>query len=209
MDKEASLAKKNGNPMPESKPLQTGAEKFHLGRAYHQATLAKWIGQPDQHEIVSKWLTNQKPFLTLLGSPGTGKTYLAAAILNYLFDKGQEIAYITHRRFIEEIHFAMQDGKTQHSVLPRYSEKKYLIFDDLGSATCTDWQQEMILELVDRRYSDKQKTLITSNFTKDDLRIKLGKRTASRLMDIQNEVMEFWSTDRRTDPNFDPEEWWK
>ncbi len=208
LDKEASLAKKNGRPIPESGMAETGAQRYHLGRSYHEAVLSKWIGGKEEHRKVSEWLKNQKPFLVVLGSPGTGKTYLAAALLNHLFEKGEEVGYVTHRKFIEEIHFAIQNGHTQHSVLPRYCEKKYLIIDDLGSATCTEWQQEMILELIDRRYSEKQKTIITSNFNKIELKQKLGDRTASRLLDLKNELLEFWSTDRRSDVDFDPEKHW-
>jgi IstB-like ATP binding protein len=205
-DRDASLAKKRGDA---PKPKETGAQKFHLGRTFHGAVLSKWIGDDKDKKRIQEWMTNAKPFLLVMGSPGTGKTYLSAAVLNFLHDGGNELAYVTHRRFIEEIHHAMQDGKTQHSVLPRYADKRFLILDDLGSATCTEWQQEMILELIDRRYGDKAKTVITTNFNKDELRLKLGPRTASRLLDSHNEVMEFWSTDRRNNPKFDKEEWWQ
>ena len=187
---------------------KTGAEHFQVGRAYRNAVLSKWIGSQKHHEAVSSWITNKKPFLTILGAPGTGKTFLTAAILNRLFSLREEVAYVTHRRFIEEIHHAMQEGKTQHAIIPRYSDKKFLILDDLGSANCTDWQQEMILELIDRRYSNKDKTIITTNYSKEELKARLGARTASRLLSVDNEILEFWDIDRRTDPGFDPEKFY-
>jgi chromosomal replication initiation ATPase DnaA len=213
LDSEAGKAarreKKQRETERNSKGLETtGAEKEHLGRIYHNAVLSKWIGNETNHKLISDWLTNKKPFLVLLGAPGTGKTYLAAAILNYLFDEKKEIAYTTHRRFIEEIHHAIQSDRTQHSVIAKYHDKTYLILDDLGSATCTDWQQEMLLELIDRRYAAKMKTIFTSNLSKELLKSKLGERTSSRLLDINNEILEFWSTDRRTDPTFDQNAWY-
>jgi DNA replication protein DnaC len=208
LQREASLAKMHGRPIKETLK-GTGAEKFHMGKTFNDAVLSKWIGEKSHHASIMEWTTNKKPFLTVLGSPGTGKTYLSAAMLNYLHEQGKNIEYLTHRRFIEKIHAAMQDGKTQHSILPRYADAEFLILDDLGSATCTDWQQEMILELIDRRYSDKAKTIITSNLNKDELRIKLGQRTSSRILDNNNQIIEFWNiTDRRSTPGFDADEWW-
>jgi DNA replication protein DnaC len=61
----------------------------------------------------------------------------------------------------------------------------------------------MILELIDRRYSSKMKTIITSNFKPEELKQKLGDRTASRLLDNGNEILQFWSTDRRTDSGYE------
>jgi DNA replication protein DnaC len=132
-----------------------------------------------------------------MGNPGTGKTYLSASILNLLFEKKEEVFYTTHRRFIEEIHKAIEEGKTQHSVIDRLSYKKYLIFDDLGSSKCTEWQNEMVLELIDRRYSNENKTLITTNLNKKQISDILGERTASRIFDKKNETLEFWAKDQR------------
>jgi DNA replication protein DnaC len=188
---------------------QTGSEKFGMGRAFRNSHLAQWIASEADHRRVLDWITNDRLFITVLGHPGTGKSYLSAAILNFLYEAGREVAYVTHRKFIEEIHFAMQDGKTQHSVMPRYSEKEFLIIDDLGSATCTEWQQEMLLELIDRRYANKAKTVITSNFNKQELYKKLGDRTASRLLDKHNILIEIWTKDRRLDQEFDVGDFWK
>lgn len=179
--------------------IMTGAEKFRMGSSYKNACLAKWVAAPQAHEKVSSWLKNYKPFLVVMGNPGTGKTFLSASILNLLFDDKCEVFYTTHRRFIEEIHRAIEDGRTQHSVINKLADKKYLILDDLASGTCTEWQQEMILELLDRRYSDSLKTLITTNLNKEMLTESLGVRTASRLFDQKNSFLTFWGNDNRQD----------
>lgn len=182
--------------------IMTGAEKFRLGSSYKHACLAKWIASQPAHDKVSAWLKNLRPFLMVLGNPGTGKTFLSASILNLLFDDKQEIYYTTHRRFIEEIHRAIEEGKSQHSVTDKISYKKYLIIDDLGAATCSDWQQEMLLELIDRRYSDGLKTLITTNLNRKTIVESLGERTSSRLFDQNNSILEFWGNDKRQDSDY-------
>jgi DNA replication protein DnaC len=180
----------------------TGAEKFGMGSSYKNACLAKWVAPRSCQDIANFWMKDFKPFLVVMGNPGTGKTYLSAAILNMLFENKNEVLYTTHRRFIEEIHRAIEDGKTQHSVIEKYSNKKYLIIDDLGAATCTDWQKEMILELIDRRYSDQCKTMITSNLNEKQIKEMLGQRTSSRLFDQKNAFLQFWTNDNRQDPEY-------
>lgn len=180
----------------------TGAEKFRMGSSYKNACLANWVAHLSVQSAVQYWTTNSKPFLISMGSPGTGKTYAAAAILNLLFEKKEEVYYTTHRRFIEEIHRAIEEGKSQHSVTDKISYKKFLILDDLGSATCTEWQKEMLLELIDRRYSNKDKTFITTNLSEKQLYEFLGDRTASRIFDKRNEIFTLWTEDNRRNPEF-------
>jgi DNA replication protein DnaC len=186
----------------ENGQLMTGAEKFRMGSSYKHACLAKWLAPSQLQGIVNSWTKDYKPFLVVMGNPGTGKTYLSASILNLLFERKEDVFYTTHRRFIEEIHRAIESGKTQHSVVEKFADKKFLILDDLGSATCSDWQQEMILELIDRRYADKSKTLITTNLNNNDLKEVLGERTASRILDQRNALVNCWTTDKRQDPEF-------
>ena len=184
------------------KPKTSGAQFYRLGQAYWNATLADWIAANEQHAKVNKWFTNKEPFLIVLGHPGTGKSYMCAAVLNYLYDQGYDIVYTTHRRFIDEIKKAIQSDKREHEVILKYAQRRFLIFDDLGSSRGTAWEQEMILDLIDRRYGDNQKTLITSNLNQNELREFYGKRVESRLFDQHNAFLNFWSNDRRQNPEF-------
>lgn len=190
-DKE-KLVERNGMGI-----AMTGAEKFAVGMRYRTASVSSWVA--DQKHILSvyEWKSNEKPFLIITGRPGTGKTYAAAGILNYLFEKKFEVFFTTHRRFIQTLQEGIQDGNNQYFSIDKFSYKDFLIFDDLGSSTCSEWQKEMILELIDRRYSNKKKTLITTNFTKEEFSRFLGERTSSRILSSINEIIELPNEDRR------------
>lgn len=175
----------------------TGAKKFCMGSLYENASLSKWISTAEEQKKVLSWFTNNKPFLVFLGKEGSGKSYLAAAVLNHFFENHIEIQYTTHRRFKDDLILDIHDKKPSSDSIKKYVDKKVLIIDDLGAATNTDWQQEMILDLIDSRYSYQKKTLITSNFTRSKFREKLGERTASRVFDQKNELLECWDIDRR------------
>ena len=147
-------------------------------------------------------MRNQNPFLLYLGSPGTGKTYMSAAVLNILYEQRRDVIYTSHRRFIEEIKAGFDKEIHAHDIIRKYADKDYLVFDDLGASRGSEWEQEMILDLVDRRYSNGAKTLITSNIPKEELKTFFGFRTSSRLLDQHNDILECWDIDRRGSVDF-------
>lgn len=54
-----------------------------------------------------------------------------------------------------------------------------LALDDLGSFRINDWTRELLLPVIDARWSQGRPTIVTSNL--DDLDDKLGERITSRL----------------------------
>lgn len=180
----------------------TGAKKYNLGKLYENACLSKWTAPQKCQSIVNNWINNQNPFLVCTGGTGTGKTFLCSSVLNYLYEKHKEVEFTSHRQFIQRIQEYINDGKGQYQFIKKIADKEWLIFDDLGSAANTCWQQEMILELVDMRYSNQKKTLITTNLTPDEMVDCLGERVFSRLFEKNNMKIELWTADRRIEYDY-------
>jgi len=177
--------------------ILTGAGHFAMGQLYKNASLARLMATEEHQQIIQNWIKGAPCFLTISGVPGTGKTFLSASILNYFFEKNVEIFYTSHRRLMQFIQTGIAEGRSQYETLNKVAYKEILILDDLGSGTNTDWQQEMILELLDIRYSQKLKTLITSNYDRSELSDYLGNRTASRLYDANNKYFSMGDVDNR------------
>ena len=57
----------------------------------------------------------------------------------------------------------------------------HLALDDIGSEKATDWALQMLYLLIDRRYSQMLKTIITSNLTLDQIADRLDDRISSRI----------------------------
>ena len=179
------------------RPSDTCAKLFNIGHLYSNATLAKIIAPDNAIEMLNRWAKSTDKLLLIQGSPGTGKTFICAAVLNYLFDQKKEVFYTNHRRFIAKIQEGFTKDYTQDYSVNLFAYKDILIFDDLGAATNTDWQQETILDLIDKRVSMKKKTLFTTNLNNWELSDILGARTASRLLARDNLKIELWTTDLR------------
>ena len=60
----------------------------------------------------------------------------------------------------------------------------FLLLDDFGIQRGTDWEMEMLYELVDARYSDNRFTIVTTNQDLDEIQSLSGGRIYSRLSEM-------------------------
>ena len=59
-----------------------------------------------------------------------------------------------------------------------------LILDDLGAEKPSDWVKEQLYVIINRRYENMLPTIITTNCTMNELKDRIGERTASRIIEM-------------------------
>ena len=175
----------NKSKKEESKNVDA-ASQFGVGTRYHDACLTKWKADEEQKEQISRWLNKPKNMVVMLGRPGTGKTYFCIALANYLIFAKHQVHYMNTRRFFEVLQRAMEQDKNQYVAIEEIAKKEILIFDDLGSGMNTEWQKEVLLDLIDRRYNEEKPTIITSNLDFVNMQKTLGERIERRLNSPEN-----------------------
>lgn len=95
-------------------------------------------------------------WLYIHGDVGVGKTHLAAAILNVLRTKGTS-------EFISAVDATKLDAQEP------LKRAKYLVIDDLGKETASDWSVSKVWEIINHRYSEMKPTVITSQYSLEQL----------------------------------------
>lgn len=160
---------------------EDAAIRFSLGSRYVNASLSKWNANASHSELVLRWIKHPENALVLIGVPNTGKTYFCAAVANYLISRCVNVRYYNAKRLIEEVQKGIGADVNQYETIKRIANYDFLILDDLGASTNTDWQKEIFLDLIDQRYSGRFPTIITSNLNHDVMRDVLGERTARRV----------------------------
>lgn len=130
--------------------------------------------------------TSAKPFFILVGTPGTGKTYLASAIVGAAMEKGLSAVAVTAFDFVRRA----LDYHTQFSIqnyVDRFTpmlDCDLLVIDDLGrESILKNVTMEYLYTVVNERWLNKKRTVITTNLSPKDLNARYGESIFSRLCD--------------------------
>ncbi len=104
----------------------------------------------------------------LWGPAGGGKTLLGAIILQELMRKyalpGRFLDL--SRQFFQRLKSSFDDSEsygTAGHIMDELIHVPFLVIDDFGSQRNTDWELEMLYNLIDSRYEEERSTIITSN----------------------------------------------
>ena len=134
--------------------------------------------------------------LLLWGNVGTGKTYFAACIANYLISKGVPVMMTNFIRLINALTGFEEDKNAYIQSLNNY---KLLIIDDLGAERQSDYMLEQVYNIIDSRYKNNQPLIITTNLTLEEIKnpkdIKYS-RIYSRILEMCVPI-KFDGADRR------------
>lgn len=187
-DSNASKAKKNSE-VAKTKFDDDASKRFNIGSKYNNACLSRWLAPDEIKNAISQWLRNPKNMLVMLGIPDSGKTYFCVALANFFIGAKKNVRYMNTRRFFEEIQKNIQANQSQYEAIRKIAAVDILIFDDLAASTNSEWQKEVILDLVDQRYSEEKVTIFTSNLDWPSMRSLLGERTERRLHSEDNLII--------------------
>ena len=124
--------------------------------------------------------------LFLTGDVGTGKSHLAAAIVDYLarIKKSKlrlQIKYSMSSEILSEVRNAIKANCTEE-VIEGYKECTLLIIDELGTENKTDFGFEVLYKIMNYRYNNQLPTIFITNFNDVELEEKLDKRIISRII---------------------------
>lgn len=139
--------------------------------------------------------------LFFYGSTGLGKTFLSACIAREISEGGFSVVYDTagviFSRF-EEQKFSrdLEDVREAKDLTRKYLRCDLLILDDLGSELTTPFVQSALYQLINTRLIEGRSTIVSSNFTMENLRQRYTPQIISRL-EGEYETLPFFGKDIR------------
>lgn len=132
------------------------------------------------------------PGLLIVGTSGTGKTHMAAAIANDL-PRTANLWFRSGPEIIEEAHDAVRSGG-EPSNYGRHGG--VLILDDLTAVRPTEFALDVISRVIRTRYDEGYPTVATTHASHEDLEGMYGLAVASRLLEF-GPVVKLEGEDRR------------
>lgn len=127
----------------------------------------------------------EHPFLLLSGFPGTGKTYVAWALLKAVVralaatGRGLDWQFVTHPELNDQLR--PKPDQSHAYAVDRYLRTQLLVLDDLGAGRISDFTVENTLRIINYRYDQRLPTIYTTNERSGDLLNLLSERVYSRL----------------------------
>lgn len=101
--------------------------------------------------------------LLFWGTVGTGKSYTAACIANYLLEANTSVVMTSFVRILQEMQGF--DREREETFTNKLNSVKLLIIDDLGTERSTDYALEKVYGIIDNRYRAKKPLILTTNLT--------------------------------------------
>ncbi len=134
--------------------------------------------------------------LLFLGQPGTGKSHLAAAILQA--HMGKDVRYMTCLDLVRLIRetWRKDSARSERQVLSMLGALDLLVIDEIGVQYGTEGEQTILFDVLDLRYRDMRPTILLSNQNADGLKAYLGDRTFDRIKETSTAVQFHWASYR-------------
>jgi len=173
--------------------------KYGIGKKYFECTLDNFKGYHNIIDSCRRYIEKPDRSLFFTGNPGTGKTHLACAILRELI-KGSytDLYFKSIPEFLLDIRRTYDAGNKDLSdadIIDRYALYDFLILDDLGSEKQTDFSRTSLYTLIDKRMREMKTTIVTSNFSIEQIESNISQRIGSRLAEYK--VVKFDMQDYR------------
>lgn len=135
--------------------------------------------------------------LLLQGPCGVGKTHLAVGILRALIERNMEGGLFCD---LTALFTKIQSTWNPHSsnttldVLTPILQAPYLVLDELGGVRTSQWSQDILMQVVNTRYTESLLTIVTTNYldteagSAETLTDRVGERLRSRLKQMARTV---------------------
>ena len=134
------------------------------------------------------------------GKPGTGKTHLAAGVLNEILTQGYGGVYSTVIEAVRRVKetWSRASETTEREALRRFIVPDLLVLDEVGVQFGSEAERLILFEIINGRYENMMPTLLMSNLGISGVEENLGPRAVDRLRENGGRVVMFdWESYRR------------
>lgn len=164
-----------------------------LSEKFRDANFHNWEQLPGTQMALRESVNFVKEFrwkrgegLLFYGTPGNGKSHLAAAIVNAVIPQNVVAVFQIVPDLISKINKAAQSFKEDDNrVIDLLCEADVVVLDDLGAERLNERNQETIYRIINSIYVNKKSLIITTNAdVESELEDRIGNRIYDRVLEM-------------------------
>ena len=138
-------------------------------------------------------------FVALTGIRGNGKTQMSVELMISCTSKLRRALFCTATEFFMQIKSTYRrDSKhSEKDILDYFAKPSLLVMDEIGRRGETDWENNLLFELLNNRYNAVKDTLIICNMGGNELTESIGPSLTSRLNETGGIIQCNWESFRK------------
>jgi len=178
-------------------------ESSGIGARYVHADLQHIGDAPAAYAAAAAELvkTVETPkLIALIGNRGVGKTELACGLVREFCRHGRRGQYLRTLELFRMIRSTWGRGRgeaTEADVLEKLRCADVLVLDEFHVQSGTEWERNIIVDLIDARYSALRATVLVANLQSIALTAAMGESIASRFQEAGLVIECDWPSFRR------------
>lgn len=133
------------------------------------------------------------------GLPGTGKTHLAIGVALHVMTLGKSAAFTTVQRMVRRLKdsWRKESTESESDVINMHVYPDLLIIDEIGVQFGSEFEKNLMFDLLNERYEKRKPTILLSNLTAVEIKAFLGERIYDRLKEDGGQCVSFdWQSHR-------------
>jgi DNA replication protein DnaC len=144
-------------------------------------------------EYVETFADGSGASLLMMGSPGTGKTMLAAIIGQEIIKKHFSFRHTTAMQLVRRVKdsWRKDSEESEQGIIDSFVEPALLVIDEIGVQFGSPTEQLFLTEVINDRYELRRPTILMSNLTLSQVTETMGARVIDRFRDDGSQFLVF------------------
>ncbi len=174
---------------------QTLLERSRLPRRYWTCTFDRTLETSENRQALARVRKYAEEFsrdsggLFLTGPVGTGKTHMAACLVNELISREIRVLFGNVLDLLGRLRRSYDEDAQEEEwrILDELSTVPLLVIDDLGKEKVSEWVEQTLYRIVDMRYRNNRPMVVTSNYMLSELEKRyqeVGPALVSRIAEM-------------------------
>lgn len=121
--------------------------------------------------------------VAIVGNRGNGKTQIGVELMKQFTAQKKSALFCTAIEFFMEIKatFKKDSNETESEVLAWFRKPKLLVIDEVGKRSGSEWESQLLFELINSRYNDLKATVLIDNRSAKEFSETIGPSLCRRI----------------------------